>query len=716
MFDITAARRAILNHALQQLKLSAGDSDFDISTMLDLLPRGGGNGRLRRILTALKQPPDKPQPPGLRQCLQPLDNLQAFLLGQQSDDDAKALVRLLHQSAQVLEQQDLADRRVFDRWMVVLRRAVSSLPSQRGEELVSLYHETKMLSAVTHASRGSADADMLLIEGDFPGIQAMIYAIDVKGATKNVRGRSFFLQLLIDTIVQRLLADFDLPQSNALYVAGGKFLLLAPPDETGVVASLQAQVNQTLLAQFQGVMRFVLVAEPIHTREIGTAEDFQAARERLKARLGRAKTQPFQGIVADDPATLFTPTYDEDLRRLVAREDSEFNQDVFAQLANRLAHLQHDDVQLVFSKQRLAGEDRYSSFLRELCGIGCQIQLVGTSVPDDAYVVRLNDTHFDLSIEHGFRMLALHTPIITEADVRYWRDRDQHTNDEEEEIYEGAIRTFDLLASQARKSNRFKRYGVLRMDVDNLGNIFSSQLGAGDQASVTETIAASDAMSLFFEAYMPQICREVEEQSKRLNSLYLIYGGGDDLFVVGEWDMLPVLAGVIHERFAQYTDNQASISAGIVLQTARFPFYQAARLAGVALDERAKERPGKNAICFFDHIFGWDEWTQVVAQQEKMHKLAEHMASNTVIRRVMDLYTQWHTSSSQQDQTGAIRFGRYQWQSAYQIARLKQQYKDSSADIDEVQQTMLQPDTIRFAGTAALWAELRRRTRDSKQD
>ena len=60
MFDITAARRAILNHALQQLKMSAGDSDFDISTMLELLPRGGGNGRLRRILTALKQP-DKPQ-------------------------------------------------------------------------------------------------------------------------------------------------------------------------------------------------------------------------------------------------------------------------------------------------------------------------------------------------------------------------------------------------------------------------------------------------------------------------------------------------------------------------------------------------------------------------------------------------------------------------------------------------------------------------------
>lgn len=704
MVDVVAYRHAILNHALRQFRLQAGETAFDLTPFLNALPQATGSaGSLHRILTALNGQRGIPQSRRL------LDELEAFLLGDQHDDDA--VQRLLADAAAILHTQDTAASLVFNRWLAVLRRALSGVPGQRGEPDVSLYHETKLLSAVVHATRGDPDGEMMLVAGDFPGIQAMIYAIDVKGAAKNVRGRSFFLQLLTDAVVQRLLADFDLPQSNALYVAGGKFLLLLPYDDTGLIDRLQVQMNQELLDQFKGTMRFVLVTESLALEELHTGVAFQAANARLRAKLGRAKMQPFSEMIAAGMDELFAPEYDDDIRRLADKEVSQFNQDVFAELANDLANRDRHTLRLTFSAQPIAGEKRYSRFLRDLCGTGCQIERADTPVSDGAYALRLNEFAFDPTREHGFRMLAAHTPLVSAEDVDYWQDT-YASDDDEGRLYEGAIRPFELLADQGNKNSNFKRYGVLRMDVDNLGAIFAQKIGVGQQATVTETVVASDAMSLFFEAYLPQLCRELEDETRRPNSLYLIYGGGDDLFIVGEWDLLPELAALTHNRFTQYTNGQASISAGIVLNTARFPFYQAADLALEALDEQAKGYPNKNAISFFDQVIGWDEWPEIQRQQEHLHILAEAMNSNTIPRSVMDIYSQWR---KQGDADDTIRFGRYMWLGLYALTRLKHQHSKHADAIDIVQTTMLKPETIRYAGTAALWAELRRRTRGKQK-
>src|SRR5207248_215937 len=86
--------------------------------------------------------------------------------------------------------------------------------------------------------------------------------------------------------------------------------------------------------------------------------------------------------------------------------------------------------------------------------------------------------------------------------------------------------------------------------------------------------------------------------AERGDLLYTIYSGGDDLFVVGAWDRLPLLADAVRREFHEYCAHNPAltISAGIAIDDRRFPLYQLdERAAGaLALGPRleARERAG----------------------------------------------------------------------------------------------------------------------------
>lgn len=72
------------------------------------------------------------------------------------------------------------------------------------------------------------DKPFLLIGADLSGIQKFIYGITSKNAAKNLKGRSFYLQLMIDNIVSLLIKDLDLYEANVVYKSGGGFYFIAP--------------------------------------------------------------------------------------------------------------------------------------------------------------------------------------------------------------------------------------------------------------------------------------------------------------------------------------------------------------------------------------------------------------------------------------------------------------------------------------------------------
>lgn len=662
---------------------------------------------------------------------------------------------------------DLERSSAFETWIGTIRRFALNVPAPSGEPGVSLFHEFKLTSALGHAALGNPNglADgFTLVEGDFPGIQKMIYTVTSEKAAKSVRGRSFFLQLLTECVVMRLLAELgDLPSTSVLISAGSKFTVLAPASALNHLARLSAEINRGLLNVFYGDIHMTLMGEHVSAQEVvnGSArpraakpkQPFYSLIDPNAQLLDKAKTP-----LTDDEryALLFEPfgvgskfacavsrrePQDADERREaeIAIENGASwiapENRAFIALAERLAEAQQiendrdDAMYLVFTPTKPETGQDYADYLWQITGWSCSLERDSyvRRLPRDSRprrVARLNSADFDPAYAQGFRFFALHTPLTMGSDVEWWeqyrhpecRHADQQS-DGEHCPKRGDIRSFDLIAS-ARAKGEFIRYGILRMDVDGLGSMFSTRM------TITQRIAASDSLSLFFEGYLPRMCRGVEESTGRDNSLYLIYGGGDDLFVVGEWDLLPTLAETIRAEFGAYTQETLSISAGIILVPLHFPFYRGAELAGKALDggakrfrrpvpkdatEAEKEAAKKDAINFMGVTMGWrqhEAWERARVSQRELLKLESSLKTNSITNNVFRVYSRWQQDCDLSGKSD-LRVGRFTWQAMYQIARLERDYPAHKQQIRDVMRFLL--DHVELSGAVARWTEYERR-------
>ncbi len=110
------------------------------------------------------------------------------------------------------------------------------------------------------------------------------------------------------------------------------------------------------------------------------------------------------------------------------------------------------------------------------------------------------------------------------------------------------------------------------MDVDSLGALFAK--GLGQDATISRMATLSRTMRLFFEGYVAFLCQPYAKDQQ----LYLIYAGGDDLFIVGAWSILPEIAHTIRQRFRQLVgDDHITVSAGIAIGHGTTPPLSAGR-------------------------------------------------------------------------------------------------------------------------------------------
>jgi CRISPR-associated protein Csm1 len=270
----------------------------------------------------------------------------------------------------------------------------------------------------------------------------------------------------------------------------------------------------------------------------------------------------------------------------------------------------------------------------------------------------------------------------------------------------GEIKTTDELAQPTQGG--FERWGVLRLDVDNLGEMFKK--GFGDKASLARSSGLSFAMRLFFEGWLPELATSFEDGDGDLSPhLYIQYAGGDDVFVIGAWDVLPRFARRIRRSFGEYVvGNPAlTLSGGVALADAGFPLYQAAQQADdaeyAAKDFKRTGGKGKDALTFLNVTLDWDELGQT---EKRAYFLAEAVSSkglpHSTLQTILSLTGQALRSKK-------FMFGPWTWMAAYQLTRIKNKAKGESQHyIEEVQQEFLKPtdrNKFKSIALAARWAQ-----------
>jgi len=601
----------------------------------------------------------------------------------------------------------------------LFRKYAWALPARRGGAGVSLFEEWKAVAAMLFASgkdwqKGPA-AGFTLVGGDIAGIQDFVYTITSKGAAKGLRGRSFFVQLLGEAVIERLLDELGLSAANVIYAAGGNFMLLAPrlSESVGgktveaILEQTRAEMEQALLDEFRGDMALSLAWTPLPSLEIGSHDFTDKASRSLKEFIAERKRARFSDMAKTRWEALFAPQgspgnhYCTVCQTPLAKGEGTPMPggeaficqacDSFGKLARSLGKAAFLSV-----GDPPPSPEKWQTALFKVSGRWFSFKK-GSGV-----VYALNDTDFLNHGAHGFRFLANVTPYVTENDIKRWQAEPEEG---EAEPQKGDVRTFSQMAADAKGVHGI---GVLRMDVDNLGQVM---IGGLKPRTMAATSALSSALDMFSAGYLNHICKEI--QKDRPETLYVIYSGGDDLFILGAWDLMPELAAKIQAEFRQYTGDNPSltISGAATLEGAKFPLYQAAERAGEA-EEKAKayRRPGngieKDAFHFLGLEVGWEEWDEVLRFREDIRIALEGGASKALLQILQDIYAQYE---HQRAKTKA-ELGPWIWRGAYALSRLAgripKQNQEAREAVARLAQSCLHPSKIRFAGLAARWVEL----------
>jgi CRISPR-associated protein Csm1 len=706
---------------------TSSETDAWLSNYGQLLSRAwrpDGKGDQLLSIFSLVQPPEG-------EVVQPVSARPLSLETILPDDDGKEVLPTDLWQAFITEFGRLptGDGR-FETFIHLFRKYAWAVPCTYGEAGVSLYEEFKALAALVHASDGAEEPPekFVLVGGDIPGIQDFVYTITSKGAAKGLRGRSFFLQLLGDAVVRRLVRDLGLCSANVVYNAGGNFMVLGPKGVSEErVQTISREVNRVLLKHFGGDLAFAIARESIPGKAIGAdteGESGWVAHEgRLKKAINRTKRQPFADLAVKDWKLVFEPEgkggnrfcaicrceldegqgrplRDEDLtepgaQQQLIRDDCHG----FEELAQALAQ---EGIRLTVSTDA-PGRASWQRILKELTVTethpGFAYALTHESPPAGALVYVLSPDEFSGHSAHGFRWLANTTPLEpVEGDPR----RKQ-------------IRPVNKMAEDAASS--FERVGVLRMDMDNLGRLFVTGI---PQRSMMTTSELSAALDRFFVGWLDEMIQAtmadpgmvgVGKEGEEL--FYTIYAGGDDLFVVGTWDRVPLLAQRIRQEFHTYTGHPAlGISAGISIEGAKFPIYRAAERAREALENGAKERRNekgrlvKDGITFLEETYGWEEFAEVQDLVERLIRLVRNGVPRRVITLLRTVYSHWLKDL---ERGRAIPthpyFGPWMWLQAYALARFKGQHSKARAELEAIQRDVILGGKINTLGLATRWAE-----------
>jgi len=495
-----------------------------------------------------------------------------------------------------------------------------------GESDVALVDIAKTTAAVAAAIANNPNGtELSLIAGDLSGIQKFIYTISSDGALKSLRARSFYLELVIEEVVQQLLIGLKLPRTNIIYAGGGNLYILADGTENTkkTVEQVREQFNEWLLNEFEGKVFLALDCLKFSIADIATAK-FSAHWSDATTQLGVYKYRKFANQISKftEPRDSHEPCgvcHRDDVKILKQLNPNEPNSALACETCCRMFRLggRMFGIKVIIRSPKEDIKDKLDTLSFEISGTKVYYHLFQKwkqIVPDSDTALLVNDW----TLEHyQFKNFRNAFPLLL-------GNYGQQSQEESEKI-EGTI-GFMRAGEMAQEAEGINRVGYLRMDVDRLGQIFAE--GLGGKQTLPRLAGLSRQMSYFFKVYLNSLAEKRQENfldncknnnigvlknakyltaGERKNLLF-IYSGGDDLFVSGAWNEIVEFAFDVYQCFRAYTGNNPdiTISAGISIDNVKSPLYQAADVSGEA--EKAAKANGRDSLGLFGQVFKWDEW------------------------------------------------------------------------------------------------------------
>jgi len=535
---------------------------------------------------------------------------------------------------------------------------------------VSLFDHLKTTAAIAGClydaeHEGTADnGKFLLFSADFSGIQAFIFKIDsaqgIGGISKRLRGRSFYIMMLNEILSRYIIYGLDLTLANINFCGGGNFeLLLSNTQKTiDFLKKFEKDVNEWLVNKYSG--QIALVTDWLAMSESDLMTRFGKVKAELHDKIALKKKRKFQTHLGS-----FSTEYPSSPIRICRscnltqiRKKEELCED--CKNHKKIGKALPKTEMLVF----VTGESSSHTLPDNILDFSPFGKVYLLEKPDtglfnksEGYIEQLSLNHDSKgSVIKGFYNLSNVLPVSKKK--MYLRTEIDPDDDESSEmemnVRKDQTLSFSTLADMAMGDDKI---GILKMDVDNLGFIFSLGLqhASDDQQSsysIARISTLSRQLSYFLTNAVTDACNEVSNKwkdksdwGKRVstkdrsilnsdvsNIFYIVFSGGDDLFIVGPWDRIIDLADLLRKKFKDFTchNPNITISAGIFICKPKYPISLAAKKAEEAL-HRSKSKE-KNRITVFDETVVWDDEDKEKSRifEYPLNKYAKHFQENEI--------------------------------------------------------------------------------------
>lgn len=524
-----------------------------------------------------------------------------------------------------------------------------------------LYHEQNE-TLVIEKIKDYEEHKLLIISGDFYGIQNFIFSeggSTNKALAKLLRGRSFTVSLLSELAADMLCKEIGLTTASIVLSAAGKFTIIAPNTKATKekITIVEDSINDWLIKMFYGESTIGISFIEASCSDL-TSERFIALWEKLAKESERKKCKKV------------------DLEKyggVIKNYLDQFNNN----LSNKLCPFcgkrpSHPDVE----NDNLLGDEKSAcKICRDHIYIGTNLvkakRIAVTTIDAAIYGDKLKEPIFEkyqLSLDIDGKLAKLaddgtllkywdisvlkdgsimkditakfingYVPVYDDTDLqddRYFAGRQSEKRKLEliEQIRSdkdnNTPRTFLHIAKKALNSTvtpgkytGVEALGVLKADVDNLGLIFANGL---KRYSLSRIATLSRQMNHYFSMFLPYILSKNDE----FRNIYTVFGGGDDLFLIGPWNRIVDFALFLNASFNEYVcDNyQITISAGVSINKPGEPVKLISERAEGALGN-AKEK-GRDSITLFEESVKWSNFKELDEKKQTIQKWMDNKYIN----------------------------------------------------------------------------------------
>ena len=173
------------------------------------------------------------------------------------------------------------------------------------------------------------------------------------------------------------------------------------------------------------------------------------------------------------------------------------------------------------------------------------------------------------------------------------------------------------------------RLAVLKADVDKLGKTFREFYFN----SFKKFNRLSRELNFFFANYVPYLIK-----TKYQDGIYVVFAGGDDLFLVGRYDVIVDFAKELREKFYYFSLKKVTLSMGIVFFKHSTPISYVSEWADNA-EKRAKDRDNgkRNGIDIFDITLEFDEFLKIDKKLNEIYEKYKDKFNTTTLYKLINI-------------------------------------------------------------------------------